>query len=290
LGRELKNWARAAVPCVSFVVRKRKHMRLSSIASGSSGNCAYIGTDSTHLLVDAGISCKRIVTGLSDMEIKPEELSGILITHEHSDHIQGLGVLSRKYGIPIYATPGTSKGILEYSSLGKFDETLLHPIHCGEDFKLGDITVSPFSISHDANEPCAFIASSGAKRVAVATDMGMYDEEIVRHLSRLDALILEANHDVKMLQVGTYPYYLKQRILGNRGHLSNENSGRLLSRILHDNFKGVLLGHLSKENNYEYLAYETVKMEVTLGDCPYSGEDFPIAVAKRDEPSEILYV
>ncbi|MBE5906272.1 MAG: MBL fold metallo-hydrolase [Lachnospiraceae bacterium] len=265
-------------------------MRLTSIASGSSGNCIYIGTDNTHLLVDAGISCKRIVAGLTDLSIKPEEVGGILITHEHSDHIQGLGVLSRKYGIPIYATPGTTKGILSYSSLGKFDESLVHPITCGVDFTIGDIVIEAFPIPHDANEPCAFVASHGKKKVAVATDIGMYDEEIVRHLSGLDALLLEANHDVKMLQVGSYPYYLKQRILGNRGHLSNENSGRLLSRILHDRFQGVLLGHLSKENNYERLAYETVKMEVTLGDCPYNGDDFPIAVAKRDEPSEIIFV
>ncbi|SFQ03812.1 Phosphoribosyl 1,2-cyclic phosphodiesterase [Lachnospiraceae bacterium XBB1006] len=265
-------------------------MRLTSIASGSSGNCIYIGTDNTHLLVDAGISCKRIVSGLSDLAIKPEEVEGILITHEHSDHIQGLGVLSRKYGIPIYATPGTARGILAYSGLGKFDESLVRPIQCGVDFTLGDITIDAFPIPHDANEPCAYVASCGEKRVAVATDIGVYDEEIVRHLSGLDALLLEANHDVKMLQVGSYPYYLKQRILGNRGHLSNENSGRLLSRILHDGFKGVLLGHLSKENNYERLAYETVKMEVTLGDCPYKGDDFPIAVAKRDQPSEIIFV
>ncbi|MGN0170665.1 MAG: MBL fold metallo-hydrolase [Lachnospiraceae bacterium] len=265
-------------------------MRLCSIASGSSGNCVYIGSDSTHLLVDAGISGKRIVSGLQELGIKPEEVSGILITHEHNDHIKGLGVLSRKYSIPIYATQGTMDGILECQGLGEFDHSLFQRVSCDEEFKIGDMQVHPFRISHDANDPCAFVARQGEKKVAVATDMGMYDDYIISNLQGLDALLLEANHDVKMLQVGTYPYYLKQRILGNRGHLSNENSGRLLSGILHDRFKGVLLGHLSRENNYERLAYETVKMEVTMGDCPYSGEDFPISVAGREQMSEILYL
>ena len=265
-------------------------MRLCSIASGSSGNCIYIGSDKTHLLVDAGISAKRMTAGLTQMDIKPEELAGILVTHEHSDHITGIGVFSRKYHIPIYATAGTAEGIKGYSSLGAFDEGLLHVIETDKTFSLGDIEIEAFKIPHDAKEPCAYVAANNGAKVAVATDLGMYDEYIVSHLQNLDALLLEANHDVKMLQVGTYPYYLKQRILGNRGHLSNENSGRLLSRILHDNFKGVLLGHLSKENNYERLAYETVKMEVTIGDNPYSGGDFPIAVASRECASEIIYV
>lgn len=265
-------------------------MRLCSIASGSSGNCTYIGSENTHLLIDAGISAKRIVTGLNELGLKPEELSGIMITHEHSDHIQGLGVLSRKYGIPIYGTKGTTQGILEATSLGKFDAGLLHEVECDREIILGDIMVRPFRISHDAKEPCGYVACSGQKRVAVATDIGIYDDYTIMNLQRLDALILEANHDVKMLQVGTYPYYLKQRILGDKGHLSNENSGRLLNRILHDDFKAVLLGHLSKENNYERLAYETVKMEVTLGEGPYSGNDFSINVANRDMPSEIIYV
>lgn len=265
-------------------------MRLCSIASGSSGNCIYIGTDRTNILVDAGISAKRIVSGLNDLSIKPEEIDGILVTHEHSDHIKGIGVLCRKYGIPIYATQGSTKGILEYSALGDFDRELVHSVDIENIFELGDITIEPFRISHDAYEPCAYVASHEGKRVAVATDMGMFDDYTISHLQNLDALLLEANHDVKMLQVGSYPYYLKRRILGDRGHLSNENTGRLLAQILHDDFKGVLLGHLSKENNYEHLAYETVKMEITMAECKYSGNDFPIAVASRDNASEVIYV
>ena len=265
-------------------------MRMCSIASGSSGNCIYVGSDDTHLLIDTGINKKRIEEGLKELEIKGEEIGGILITHEHSDHIQGLGVFSRKYELPIYATPGTIEGILSYSGLGKLPEGLLHPIHTDEPFMIGDIRVNPFAISHDANEPSGYRLECGEKSVAVATDLGKYDEYTVEHLKNLDAVLLEANHDIHMLEVGAYPYYLKQRIMGDRGHLSNELSGRLLCDILHDNLNHIVLGHLSKENNYAKLAYETVKLEVTLADNDYRGEDLDMFVAKRDAVSDIITV
>ena len=265
-------------------------MRMCSIASGSSGNCIYVGSDDTHLLIDTGISKKRIEEGLKRLEIKGDELNGILITHEHSDHIQGLGVFSRKYEIPVYATPGTIEGILSYSGLGRMPEGLLHPIHTDEAFVLGDVTVNPFAISHDANEPSGYRLECGGKSVAVATDLGKYDDYTVEHLQNLDAVLLEANHDIHMLEVGGYPYYLKQRILGDRGHLSNELSGRLLCDILHDDLKHIVLGHLSKENNYAKLAYETVKLEVTLADNDYRGEDLDMFVASRDTVSDIITV
>ena len=225
-------------------------MRMCSIASGSSGNCIYVGSDDTHLLVDTGISKKRIEEGLKTLELKGEDLDGILITHEHSDHIQGLGVFSRKYEIPIYATPGTIMGIKSYSGLGKMPEG-------------------------------GYRLEQGGKSVAVATDLGKYDSYTVECLRNLDAVLLEANHDIHMLEVGGYPYYLKQRILGDRGHLSNELSGRLLCDILHDNLKHIVLGHLSKENNYAKLAYETVKLEVTLADNEYKGDDLDMFEANR---------
>lgn len=265
-------------------------MRLCSIASGSSGNCIYVGSDNTHLLVDTGISKKRIEEGLHSLDIKGEELDGILITHEHSDHIQGLGVFSRKYEIPVYATPGTIEGIRSYSGLGRMPEGLLHPIHTDEPFTLGDITVDPFRISHDANEPSGYRFENDGKAVAVATDLGKYDDYTVEHLKNLDAVLLEANHDIHMLEVGAYPYYLKQRILGDKGHLSNELSGQLLCDILHDNLKHIILGHLSKENNYARLAYETVKLEVTLADNDYKGDELHMFVAKRDCVSEAVAV
>ena len=265
-------------------------MRMCSIASGSSGNCIYVGSDHTHLLVDTGISRKRIEEGLKKLEIKGEEIDGILITHEHSDHIQGLGVLSRKYELPIYATKGTIEGISGSTSLGKMPDGLFHTIRADEPFRLGDIEVKPFAISHDACEPTGYRFECGGRSAAVATDLGKYDEYTVSNLTGLDGVLLEANHDIHMLEVGGYPYYLKQRILGDKGHLSNELSGRLLCDILHDNLKHIILGHLSKENNYARLAYETVELGVTLRDNDYKGEDLDMFVAGRDSVSDIIMV
>ncbi len=261
-------------------------MELCSIASGSSGNCICVGSDDCHLLIDAGISGRRIEEGLHQLDLKCEELKGILVTHEHIDHIAGLGVLARRYGLPIYATAGTADAILRTKSLGKVDETLFRVVEPDVDFVVGDLTVEPIAISHDAAEPVAYRIRHGEKSAAVITDLGTYDDGLVAKLQDLDVLLLEANHDVNMLQVGPYPYPLKQRILGDRGHLSNERSGHLLGKVLHDGFKAAVLGHLSKENNYAKLAYETVRLEILNGDNPYRGDDFPVYVAKRDMPSE----
>lgn len=263
-------------------------MQLCSIASGSSGNCIYAGTENCHLLVDAGISGKRIEAGLNEIGLKTSEMDGILITHEHSDHIKSLGVIARKHGIPMYATKGTIDWICEHQAIGKVDESLFRVIQPEVPFRISDMTIQPISTSHDAADPVAYIMRKERKSMAVITDLGKYDNNIVDKLQGLDVLLLEANHDVHMLQVGIYPYYLKQRILGDRGHLSNELSGQLLGQILHDGFRKVVLGHLSKENNYPQLAYESVKMEITMGDNPYKGSDFPIEVAKRDEVSALI--
>lgn len=265
-------------------------MRLCSIASGSSGNCIYVGSERTHLLIDTGISGKKVEFGLNSLDLTTKDLDGIFITHEHSDHIKGLGVIARKCQVPIYATPGTIRAMEKDASLGKMPEGIFHPIEADEDFFLGDMKLHPFRISHDAAEPVGYRVEHGQSRVAVATDMGKYNEYTVRQLSNLDALLLESNHDVRMLQVGAYPYYLKQRILGEKGHLSNESAGQLLCRILHDHLKAVLLGHLSKENNYEALAYETVCAEVTMGENEYKAGDFNIAVASRDRVSDVVVV
>ncbi|MCI7740005.1 MAG: MBL fold metallo-hydrolase [Lachnospiraceae bacterium] len=265
-------------------------MELYSIASGSSGNCIFVGTQRAGVLVDAGISGKRVEAGLRSIDRSPAEMDGILITHEHSDHIKGLGVLARRYKLPIYATAGTINAMSTMSSLGKMPQGLFHEIRADEDFQIQDMTVKPFSIAHDAADPVGYRFDCGEKSIGIATDLGHYDEYTVEHLQGLDAILLEANHDVHMLQAGGYPYYLKQRILGERGHLSNENAGRLLCRLLHDNLKAVLLGHLSKENNYEKLAYETVCSEVTMGDNPYKSNDFEIRVAQRETASELILI
>lgn len=260
-------------------------MRLKSIASGSSGNAIYVGSDTTHLLVDVGISGKRIESGLNELELTGRDIDGILITHEHSDHIGGLGVISRKYEIPIYATEGTINGIMSCSSVGKIDTDLFNVIKRDEKFTIKDIEINPLRVSHDANEPVAYKFRNEKKNAAIITDLGYYDDYLVQNLKELDALFIEANHDIRMLQLGRYPYQLKQRILGNRGHLSNETSGRFLSELIHDNMKHIILSHLSHENNMPELAFEAVRLEVTMSENEYRGDDFDIAVARRDECS-----
>lgn len=265
-------------------------LELCSIASGSSGNCICVGSDHTHILIDAGISGKRIENGLNEFDLKAGEMQGILVTHEHIDHIAGLGVLARRYGIPIFATEKTIEAISHSKSVGKIDEDLFQVVKPGKRFSIGELIINPISISHDAADPVAYKVINGDKSLAVVTDLGNYNQAIVDELQGLDALLLEANHDIKMLQMGSYPYPLKQRILGDRGHLSNERSGQLLCELLHDHFGTVLLGHLSKENNYEKLAYEAVRLEVTMGDNPYKADDFPMYVAKRDTVTDRIRV
>lgn len=263
-------------------------MKFCSIASGSSGNCIYAGSADTSVLIDAGISGKRIEQGLNGMDLTTSDVNGILVTHEHSDHIKGLGVLARRYGIPIYATKGTIEAIRGMTAVGKIPEGILHVVEADKPFSIGDLSVEPFAISHDAAEPVGYRIAHNGKSAAVATDMGCYNDYIVGRLSGLDVLLLESNHDVRMLEAGRYPYYLKRRILGEKGHLSNETAGQLLCRVLHDGIREIFLGHLSRENNYEALAFETVCDEVTLGDNPYRSSDFRISIAHRDMPGEAV--
>lgn len=267
-------------------------MKFCTIASGSSGNCTFAGSERTLILVDAGISAKRITAGLNGMDYDPSELSAILLTHEHADHISGLGVLSRRYHIPIYATPGTCEYILNGNAkgLGKIDPELFHMITPDRSFSVGDLEIRPFRTSHDAAQPCGYRIRSGEKQVAVATDLGTYDDYTEQNLKDLDGLLLEANHDVNMLEVGPYPYPLKRRILSDSGHLSNANAGFLLSDVLSDNMKFVLLGHLSEQNNYPALCFATVTTEITMADNPYRADDFDIEVAGRHEPSRLFEI
>lgn len=265
-------------------------MRICSIASGSSGNCIYIGTDATHLLVDAGISGKKTEAGLNTLGLTMRDVDGILLTHEHIDHVNGLGVLARRYGIPIYATQGTLLGVSMMKSLGEIDSSLFFEVRRGERFRIKDVDIQGIAISHDAIEPCAYRFESEGKKAAIMTDLGKYDEAIIDAISGLDALLLEANHDIRMLEAGPYPYQTKLRIMGDRGHLCNEASGQLLSKVLHDQVKEIMLMHLSKENNYPELAYETVRLEITNADNPYQADDFRIDVAKRSEVSRVLSI
>ena len=265
-------------------------MKLMTIASGSSGNSTYIGTDKTSLLLDTGISLKGINNGLMKADLSVKDIDAIFITHEHIDHIKSLGVIARKYNIPIYATYGTIDGILTTRSLGQFDYNLLKPIKNDGSIIIGDIVVNSCPISHDANDPVCYNFVSENKKISVATDMGVYDNMTIDFLSESDAAVIETNHDIRMLEAGPYPYPVKKRIMGDRGHLCNEDGARLIRDILSDHIKYIALGHLSDKNNYAELAFETVKNE--LEDNPFTNDvrDFGLCVAPRYEAGELIEI
>jgi phosphoribosyl 1,2-cyclic phosphodiesterase len=230
--------------------------KFCSIASGSSGNSIYVGTSNTHILIDAGLSGKKIQQGLKDIDVPGDKLNAIFITHEHSDHIKGAGILSRRFNIPIYATCGTWLGMQD--QLGNISEENKKIVLKEKDCVIEDLCIHAYDIPHDANEPVGYSVISEEYKVTIATDIGHITDTIIENIKGSDALLLEANHDVNMLKAGAYPYYLKQRILGDFGHLSNETSGELLCKVVDGKLKHVLLGHLSQENNFPELAFETV--------------------------------
>ena len=200
----------------------------------------------------------------------------------------GLGIMARRYHIPIYSTYKTAMAVKGIKSLGEISEDLFNYIEPDKAFQINDINIKPFSTSHDAVDPVCYTMEVDGEKVGIATDLGKYDDYIVSKLNDSDILMIEANHDVNMLLVGKYPYYLKQRILGERGHLSNDTSADLISKLIKNKKQQIILSHLSKENNYEELAYETVLCELTrLGIC---SSDFKLTVANREFPSDMVIV
>ena len=264
-------------------------MQLYSIASGSSGNCIYLGEEDGGILIDAGISRKRIVTGLERKGLSLDDIKAIFITHEHSDHISGLGPVLRKNPIPVYATADTVSAIWEKTNMNNISPELFHSIRPEVEIEAGEMLVRPFSISHDAVDPVCYTVEKQGKRAAVATDMGCFDDTIIRVLGQCDSVLIEANHDINMLQVGPYPYSLKMRILGNKGHLSNTSCADLIKEILHKDLKHLVLGHLSRENNFPQLAYRTVLDELEKTET-WGTLDTRLMVASRDEPTELLKI
>ncbi|MBR5046972.1 MAG: MBL fold metallo-hydrolase [Eubacterium sp.] len=260
-------------------------MRLASIASGSSGNCIYVGNDKTQFLVDLGISCKRITEGMREMDLDPGKLSGVFITHEHVDHIQGLGVFLRKYKIPVFATASTIDRILSVSSLGKLDKGLFEIIRPDQPIEEGGIRIEASSVLHDAADPVCYTFSDPDAKVGIATDFGTFDDYLVEKMKGCQSLLVEANHDLNMLMVGPYPYPLKRRIMGNKGHMSNERAGQFLSKVIDEGTRNIFLGHLSKENNYAELAYETVKVELSMHNIDPDKRKLSLVIAKRSEPT-----
>ena len=260
-------------------------MEIASICSGSSGNCILVKSGDTNILVDVGISNKRIEEGLDFFNTLPHEIDALLITHEHSDHIKGLGVFLRAHPVSVYATKGTIDGILNSSSQGEINTELFEEIVPGEDFYVGDVKVNAISTSHDTPDSVCYRFEDGNKACAIVTDLGTYENDLVDALQDLDAILIEANHDLKMLEVGPYPYPLKMRIWSDEGHLSNEACGQLLSEIISDKMQYIILGHLSKDNNYPELAFETVRNELMFNDIDPNEMEIEITVASRDCPS-----
>lgn len=265
-------------------------MEFGTIASGSSGNCLYIGDNQTHLLIDAGISKKRINEGLKSFGLDGDNIAGILVTHEHTDHIAGLGVMARKYNVPIYGTAKTLMEVERTKSIGAIPDKLFHIVNPGKAFNINNVTIEPFSIPHDAKDPVSYSFVKDDEKIGMVTDLGYYDDDIVNNLKDSDILYIEANHDINMLQAGPYPYYLKQRILSNRGHLCNEMAGRLICELIHDKLKQIILGHLSKENNYPDLALQTVLLEIDFKSYKYKNKVFDVSVAPRSLASDLMTI
>lgn len=258
----------------------------TTLASGSSGNSSLIGdSEGNHFLVDCGISCKRIVESLSDFSINTESVKGIFITHEHADHINGLMMLMKKYKIPVFASLGTLSELTKCKGFDNSYKKLMYKIEANRPFCFNDFKVNCFNIPHDAAEPMGFNFEKYDTKVSVCTDFGMITDEIEDGLKGSQGLVIEANHDERMLEAGRYPFRLKRRILGDRGHISNENSGKLITKLWNEDMKHVFLGHLSDENNMPELALETVRCELLMKNKNY--ENFTkIEVANRDKTSE----
>lgn len=265
-------------------------MRMCSIASGSSGNCIFVGSGQTNLIVDCGISGKRIEQGLLQCKTQASALDGILITHEHTDHIKALGVMIRRYQKPVYATQKTIEAIYQTKGMGDLSKAQFIAIEPNVPFTIKELEICPVSVWHDAADPVAYRINKEEKSVGILTDSGRFDQTMIDTMQGLDILLLEANHDVHMLEAGTYPYPLKQRILSDYGHLSNEVSGHLLNELLSEKMQYVILGHLSKENNYPDLAYETVRLEVDLAQNEFQTSDFTMFVASRDKVSRMIQI
>lgn len=228
------------------------------IASGSNGNSTYIGASNAHILIDAGLSGKKIEDALLNLKIHPKYLDAIFVTHEHKDHIQSVGTLSRKYDIPIYATKKTWKQLEHKCLIGKISCKNKIYIATNTEYKVKDIVVSPFEVPHDAAEPVAYNIKVNNYKISTLTDVGHITDNLKEKIYNSDILLLESNHDINMLINGQYPRALKERILGDYGHLSNESAGKLLSDIACDKLKYVFLGHLSGDNNTPGIAYNTV--------------------------------
>ena len=255
-------------------------MNLFPLYSGSTGNCSLLESGETRILIDAGVTGKALDAALSVCGIDPHTITALVVTHEHTDHIGGAGVASRKMGIPIFANEKTWGAMGK--KLGKLEDRNKRTFETNKTFCIDGVEIMPFSIPHDTKDPVAFSFYAEGKKVSIATDIGYVPSRIEKQLEGSDLLLMEANHDVEMLRHGGYPKELQDRILSNHGHLSNENCGKLLCKLYNTGVKRVILGHLSRENNTEKLAYETVSRILAENDI---GADYTLKIAHYDRVS-----
>ncbi len=263
-------------------------MQFCTLFSGSSGNCAYLSTDRGALLIDCGMSGKQTLEALLKARLDLSSIHALLITHEHTDHMKGAGVISRKLNIPIYATEGTWEGMQR--AVGELPRHHRMIIRQDESFFLDDVEAVPFHIPHDANEPTGFRFYTGRYSVAVATDLGHFSKFVYQAVEGADIVLLESNHDPDMLRNNpSYPARLKTRILGRKGHLSNEAGGEAAVMLAQSGTRHLLLGHLSQENNTPDLALETVSAALT-GAGAVIGDDVTLHVADRCQAGHLYRI
>lgn len=260
-------------------------LQFCSLYSGSTGNSLLIQSDTTKILIDAGESAKKIENALSIFAVHPSDIDAILVTHEHSDHVKGLSTISHKYEIPVFANKETWEAMPAHQK--KIEEKNQNLFLALEPFSIGDLKILPFPIPHDAANPCGFNIFYQSTKISIATDLGHITKEIITNLEHSSFLLLESNYDPEILKCGKYPYPLKERILGPNGHLSNRMAGKTICHLTKSGLKSVMLGHLSKENNFPELAYQTViEQMMEQPDCP----PISLSVANRFHPSKLIEV
>jgi phosphoribosyl 1,2-cyclic phosphodiesterase len=253
-----------------------------SFASGSSGNCYLIKSESVAILVDAGISGRRIWEGLKQTDTDPRTLRALLLTHEHTDHVSGLAsLMKRSNDVTAYANKNTWAAIGTVAEAIAPDRT--RHFVTGENFTIGDIAIKSFAVSHDAAEPVGYTLRREDRQICIVTDTGRVDEALFAEIADADTLVLESNHDEDMLKYGKYPQFLKRRVLGDTGHLSNAAAGDIIRRLAEKGkTRRVLLAHLSRENNFPEMAMQTIKNILEEGGH-YVGADMRIETIPRDE-------
>lgn len=262
-------------------------LNFCSLYSSSAGNCLFVQSNNTNILVDAGVSTRKIENALSDINISPENISAILVTHEHSDHIQSVGNISKKYNIPVYTNIETWNELSD-DQKSKISIENHKTFIIDEMFNIGDLRILPFSIPHDAANPCAFNILNGDSKMSIATDLGHMNDSILKNLENSSFILLESNYEPEVLRYSRYPYVLKKRIEGPTGHLSNDAAGEAISKLIPTGLHSVMLGHLSKENNFPELAYKTVMEHVVKNN--FSERSIELNIANRNLPSQMIKV